>query len=461
MSDLSQYFVDNAQRYEEELKTILRIPSISTDKAHVPDMMRCAEALVNYLKKAGMVRAEIMPTGGHPAVYAESEQKSDRPTILIYGHYDVQPEDPLNEWDSAPFEPEIRDGKIYARGTSDDKGQFFVHVKAVEAFHALGKELPMNVKFILEGEEEIGSPSLEPWIAAHADLLKADVMAISDSTLYAPGIPALLNGLRGLTYIEVEFKGGDTDMHSGMFGGAVPNPAIELCKVIAKLIDDKGHITVPHFYDKVRPLTQAERDEWAKLPFDEEEFRASVGAPALCGEEGYTTIERRWGRPTLDVNGMWSGFTGDGAKTVLPARATAKISCRLVPDQDCNEIAELLKAEILRLAPPTIEAKVKFHHGGPAWMTDANSPVLEAARVAFRKAWNAEPVLMREGGSIPIVSAFSNVLKLPVVLMGVGLDDENIHAPNEHLSLANFHAGIAGSAYLMEELAKLPGLKKD
>ncbi|MBQ7568542.1 dipeptidase [bacterium] len=457
---VEQYLKDNAARFEEELKEILRIPSVSTDAAHKPDMLRCAEKLVHFFQAAGMQEARVVETGGHPAVYAQSEQKPDRPTVLVYGHYDVQPEDPLDEWETPPFEPDIRDGKIFARGTSDDKGQFFVHIKAAEAYHKLGLEYPVNYKFIIEGEEEIGSPSLAPWIASHAELLKSDVLMVSDTTLYAPGVPAVLYGLRGLAYIEVEFKGGDTDMHSGMFGGAVPNPANELCKVIAQLKDDKGRITIPGFYDKVRPLTQGERDAWAKLPFDEEEFRKSVGAPQLCGEEGFTTTERRWARPTLDVNGFCSGFTGEGAKTVLPAKAMAKISCRLVPDQDHEEIAKMMEAEIRRLAPPTVEVKVSFHHGGPAWMNNPDHPINEAARKAYRRAWHAEPVLMREGGSIAIVSDFCNTLHIPAILMGVGLDTDNIHAPNEHLTLSDFHAGIAASAFLAEELAELGSWEK-
>lgn len=460
MSEFTSYLQDNAASFVEDLKTLLAIPSVSTDECHKPDMKRCAEEIIRQLHQAGIKHAEVMPTPLHPVVYAESEQRADRPTMLIYGHYDVQPEDPVEEWETPAFEPVIRDGKIYARGTSDDKGQFLVHIKAAQAMNAVHGDLPVNLKFVLEGEEEVGSPSLEPWIEEHKEMLKSDVLVISDSTMYAPGMPSLLYGLRGLTYIEVEVKGGDTDMHSGMFGGAVPNPANELCKIIAALKDDKGRITVPHFYDKVRALEPSEREEWAKLPFDDEEFRQSVGCAKLCGEEGYTNIERRWARPTLDVNGMISGFTGEGAKTVLPAKAMAKISCRLVPDQDHEEIANLLTEEIRRLAPPTVEVKVSYHHGGPPWMVAPTDPVLEAARVASEKAWKATPVKVREGGSIPIVSAFGRILEVPAVLLGVGLEDENIHAPNEHLSLENFHAGIAASAYLMEEIAKLPSMQK-
>lgn len=459
MTEIATYLKQNAAKFEEDLKTILRIPSVSTEEKHKPDMLACASEVVRQLHEAGIAKAEIMPTPGHPIVYAESEQKADRPTILVYGHYDVQPEDPVEEWESPPFEPTIRDGKIYARGTSDDKGQFLVHIKAAKTLNDL-KALPVNLKFCIEGEEECGSPSLDKWIEDHAELLKSDVLVISDTTMYAPGKPSLLYGLRGLMYLEVEIKGGDTDMHSGMFGGAVPNPINELCRIIAALKDDKGRITVPGFYDKVRPLSEEERKEWQGLDFDEEEYRQLVGSKALCGEEGYSCIERRWARPTLDANGIWGGFTGEGAKTVIPARASAKISCRLVPDQDDKEIAALVEKEIRRLADPSVEVKVTFHHGGPPWMTSPDDPVLRAANIAAQKAWKATPLKVREGGSIPIVSTFTRVLQIPAVLLGVGLEDEQIHAPNEHLSLENFHAGIAASAYLMQEIAALPELKK-
>lgn len=459
MTEITTYLKENAAKFEEDLKSILRIPSVSTDESHKQDMLACAQEVVRQLHEAGIEKAEIMPTPGHPIVFAQSEQLPNRPTILVYGHYDVQPEDPIEEWETPPFEPTIRDGKIYARGTSDDKGQFLVHIKAAKTLNDL-KAMPVNLKFCIEGEEECGSPNLDNWIVKHADLLKADVLVISDTTMYAPGKPSLLYGLRGLTYLEVEIKGGDTDMHSGMFGGAVPNPINELCRIIAHLKDDKYHITVPHFYDKVRPLSEEERKEWQSLDFDEEEYRKLVGSPELCGEEGYSCIERRWARPTLDVNGIWGGFTGEGAKTVIPAKAYAKISCRLVPDQDDEEIAQLLEAEIRRLASPAVTVKVSVDHGGPAWMTSPDDPVLRAANVAAQKAWNATPVRVREGGSIPIVSTFTKVLNIPAVLLGVGLEDEQIHAPNEHLSLENFHAGIAASAYLMQEIAALPEMKK-
>lgn len=456
MSDTTTYLQQHADKFEADLRTLLSIPSVSTDPERKPEMIRCAEEVARQLRESGMEDVRIMPTAGHPVVYGASRYQPGRPTVLIYGHYDVQPEDPVELWESPPFEPTVRNGKIYARGATDDKGQFLIHLKAAEALHATRGELPVNLKFLLEGEEEIGSPSLQPFVLQNKDLLRSDVLLVSDTTLYAPGVPSLLYGLRGLSYLEVEVKGADSDLHSGMFGGAVPNPALELCAILAALKDENGRITVPGFYDKVRDLEPAERAEWASLPFDDEEFRRLVGSPGLSGEAGYTTLERRWARPTLDVNGMWSGFTGTGAKTVLPGRAAAKVSCRLVPDQDPEEIARLVEQEILRLAPPTVEVSVRYHHGGLPWMTAPTHPVLEAAGRAAERAWGVKPVRVREGGSIPIIPAFCRILEIPAVLLGIGLDDENLHAPNEHLDLGNFHKGIQASVYLMEELAAMP-----
>jgi acetylornithine deacetylase/succinyl-diaminopimelate desuccinylase-like protein len=358
VSDINTYFQVHAQEFEKDLCTLLSIPSVSTDAERKPDMQACAQEVVRQLLQAGMVEARIMPTGGHPAVFAASKHRAGLPTILVYGHYDVQPETPLELWESPPFQPTVRDGKIYARGTTDDKGQFLIHLKAAQGLHAVHGQLPVNLKFILEGEEEIGSPNLPAFIEEHKELLACDVLVISDTGMYAPGIPSLLYGLRGLSYLEVEVKGADGDLHSGIFGGGVPNPALELCRILTALKGSDGRILVPGFYDKVRDLSPAEREEWAALPFDEEEFRNSVGCKGLSGEEGFTTLERRWARPTLDVNGMLSGFTGEGVKTVLPGRAMAKVSCRLVPDQDPEEIARLVEQEILRLAPDTVEVKV-------------------------------------------------------------------------------------------------------
>lgn len=455
-----EYLRQHADSFEEDLRTLLRIPSVSTDEARRAEVARCAEEVARQLRQAGVADVRVMPTAGHPVVFGATEPRPGRPTVLVYGHYDVQPEDPVELWDSPPFEPEVRDGKIWARGATDDKGQFLIHIKAVQALHATRGDLPVNVKFILEGEEEIGSPSLGPFVEEHEDLLAADVLVVSDSALYAPGIPALVYGLRGLAYLQVDVKGADTDLHSGMFGGAVPNPAMELCKILAALKDPGERVAVPGFYDKVRPLTDAERREFAALPFDEEEFRSSTGAPGLTGEEGFTTLERKWARPTLEINGLLSGFTGTGAKTVLPNRAMAKVSCRLVPDQDPDEIAHLLEKEILRLAPPYVEVKVTKMHGGQPWITPPDHPALEAAGRAAERAFGRAPVHIREGGSIPIIPEFGRLLGIPAVLLGIGLNDENLHAPNEHLDLGNFHKGIEAAVYLLEELGRVPAASR-
>ena len=464
MTDLErieQYITDHASQHEEDLKTLLRIPSVSTKSDHKQYMTQCVDELRNQFHNIGIDDIRVIETPGHDAVFAQSEQRPDRPTVLFYGHYDVQPEEPLEEWKSDPFEPEIRDGKIYARGTSDDKGQFYVHLKAAEAYTKLGLDFPVNYKFIIEGEEELGSPHLYEVIKNNVDLLQCDVLVVSDTVKYSAELPGILYGMRGITYLEVDFQGCDIDLHSGIYGGTVPNPATELCKVIAKLIDDDGHITIPGFYDKVRTLSQEERDAWAALPFDDEEYRKSIGAPQLCGEKGFTTTERRWARPTFDVNGIWGGYIGEGAKTVLPASAHAKISCRLVPYQDYFECAQMLKDEILRLTPPTIRASVSLHHGGYPWITDYKHPINEAARRAYRRAWKVEPVLMCEGGSVAIVNGFCKELHCPAIMMGVGLDTDNIHAPNECLTLSDFHAGIAASAFLVHELAELKTWPKE
>lgn len=460
MSDVTGYLREHAEAFEADLRTLLSIPSVSTDPARKPEMQLCAEEVARQLRDAGIQDVRIMPTAGHPVVFGASTYQPGRPTVLVYGHYDVQPEDPIDLWESPPFEPTVRNGKIYARGATDDKGQFLIHLKAAQALNALRGELPVNMKFLIEGEEEVGSPSLQPWVMEHKDLLAADVLVVSDTTLYAPGIPAIIYGLRGLAYLQLEVKGADSDLHSGMFGGAVPNPAIELCKIISALMGEDGTIRVPGFYDKVRPLEQQEREEWASLGFSDDEFRAGVGSKGLAGEAGYTTLERRWARPTFDVCGLLSGFTGTGAKTVLPARAMAKISFRLVPDQDPDEIMALVVKEVERLAPPTVEVTCTPHHGGPPWMTPPHHPVLEAAAKASQKAWGRKPVRVREGGSIPIIPAFGKILGCPAVLLGIGLNDENLHAPNEHLDLGNFHKGIEAAVYLLDELAAVPAVSR-
>jgi len=453
MAEPADWVDEHRERCLEELKEYLRIPSISTDRAHAPEVKRCAEWLVEHLKSIGVATAELHETEGHPIVYAEHlEAGPDAPTFLIYGHYDVQPPEPLDEWDSPPFEPEVRDGKIFARGATDDKGQLFAHLKGIEAHLSTRGELPVNVKWLIEGEEEVGSPNLDPWIKENAERLEAEAVIISDSSMYAPGLPSIMYSLRGLTYFEIEVQGPSHDLHSGLYGGAVPNPINELGKIIAGLIDSDGRITIPGFYDRVRELDDEERAAFSALPFDEEEFKAQTGVRGIQGEEGFSTLERKWARPTLDFNGIIGGFTGEGAKTVLPARARAKFSCRLVPDQDPNEIEELVEAHVHQIASPNVEVKLDFHHGAKPVMTERDNPAIQAAMRALHRSWDTEPVFIRGGGSIPVVASFADILDTPTVLLGLGLNDDRLHSPNEKFNLENFYQGIKTSVYLWDEL---------
>jgi acetylornithine deacetylase/succinyl-diaminopimelate desuccinylase-like protein len=376
------------------------------------------------------------------------------PTILFYGHYDVQPVDPLELWDSPPFEATIRDGEIYARGSADDKGQVFMHFKAVEAHLKQSGTLPVNIKFILEGEEEVGSVNLDDFVRAHKTELGADVVVISDSPMFARGVPSICYGLRGLVYFQIDLRGSSTDLHSGSFGGAVANPAIVLAQMLAQMKDRGGRVRIPGFYDDVVPLQDEERKAWGSLPFNEKKYKKDFGIPKVYGETDYTTLERTWARPTFEVNGLLSGFTGEGAKTVLPAVAMAKVSMRLVPNQDPDTIAKLFEAYVRDVAPKTVEVKVTRMHGGKPWMTSYDNPFVQAAGRAIEKGFGQKPVFTREGGSIPVVSTFQEELGLPSVLFGVGLPDENAHAPNEKLDVANFHNGIIASAILYDEIAK-------
>ncbi|MBI3929676.1 MAG: dipeptidase [Armatimonadetes bacterium] len=446
-------FIDSRRdQYEKDLIRLLEIPSVSTDSSRKGEVQRCAEEVRRQLGEAGL-KTEIIPTQGHPVVLGEWTGAEGSPTLLFYGHYDVQPEDPLEKWTTPPFQPTIRNGKIYARGATDDKGQFLAHVKAVHALMESEGRLPVNVKFVIEGEEEIGSPHLKPFLEANRDRLAADVLVISDSAMFAPGVPSILYALRGLTYLQIDLKGAHGDLHSGVFGGAVPNPGYELCRIIAALKDSSGRCTIPGFYDKVLELTEQERRGFASLPFDAEEFRRSVGSPGLSGEEGFTVLEQRWARPTVEVNGLLCGFTGEGAKTVLPNLAMAKISCRLVPNQDPDEIAEIVERHIRKLCPDYLECTVTKMHGGHPWITPPEHPALAAASRAMGKVFGKRPVSVREGGSIPIVVDFETVLGVPGVLLGFGLNDENLHAPNEHMDLGNYHLGIRTSVELMREMA--------
>lgn len=440
---------------EKDLFELLSIPSVSTDPSRAGEVRKCAGEVARLLREAGLTRVEVMDTPGHPVVYGERLNAPGKPTVLIYGHYDVQPEDPVELWSSPPFQPTVRNGKVFARGATDDKGQFLVHIKAVRNLLSQGGELPVNVKFLIEGEEEIGSAHLAPFLREHKAMLAADMLVISDSAMFAPGIPSVLYGLRGLAYFQIDLTGASGDLHSGVFGGAVPNPGFELCRILASLKDANGRVQVPGFYDKVRALSSEERAGYAALPFSDEEFRAGLNVPGLQGEEGFTTLERRWARPTLEVHGLLCGFTGEGAKTVLPNKAMGKISCRLVPDQDPEEIGRLVKAHIESLCPPYITANVRYLHGGKPWITPLDHPALKAAGKALEREFGRPPVFVREGGSIPIVVEFEQILGLPGILVGFGLNDENLHAPDEHFDLENFHRGIRCAGYLLEELASV------
>ncbi len=446
-----QYAETHRDRFLDELFEYLSIPSISTDSEHAHEVERCANWLADHLRDIGLDRAEVHATDGHPIVYAEHCQQPDQPTVLIYAHYDVQPPDPLDEWDSPPFEPEVRDDKMFARGATDDKGQFFAHVKGLES-HLATDDLPVNVKLLVEGEEEVGSEHLEGWVADHRERLEADSVLISDSPMFAPGLPTITYGLRGLAYFEVTVRGPSHDLHSGLYGGAVPNPINILSRMIGQLHDDEGRIAIPGFYDNVQPVTDEEREAFAELPFDEKEFREETGAPALTGEAGYTTLERRWVRPTLDCNGIWGGYTEEGAKTVLPSKASAKMSCRLVPDQDPERIAELAESYIEEIAPESVEVDFEPAHGGDPVVSPRDTATVEAAQRALSEAWGRDAVFTRGGGSIPVVPIFDQVLDTPTVLMGFGLENDRLHSPNEKFNLENFYKGIETSTHLWGEL---------
>lgn len=449
------YIEENQQRYVDELVEIVGIPSISSSSAHREDVRRCAEYLRQKMLDAGLMRAEVMPTGGHPVVYGEWLGAPGRPTILIYGHYDVQPVEPLSEWVTPPFEATVRDGALYGRGTTDDKGQVYIHLKAAEAWLRTAGSLPVNVKFIVEGEEEIGSEHLEEFLTAHRDLLQADIVVISDTPMLQRGLPSICYGLRGLTYMEVEVRGPSVDLHSGSFGGAVANPANVLCEIIAQLKGPDGRVKIPGFYDRVRRLGRRERAQLRELPFDESDFLRLTGSPALTGERGFTTLERIWARPTLDVNGLVSGHTAEGAKTIIPARALAKVSMRLVPDQDPEEIARQFENYIRQIAPPTVTIEVRKLSTGRPFLAPYEHPAFQAASRALEKGFGRHAVLIREGGSIPFVPTIHQVLARPCLLLGFGLPDENSHAPNEWLSLENYHQGIVSVAHLLVELARV------
>ncbi len=448
-----EYAQNNRPLFLAELTEFLRIPSISTQAEHQADIQRAATWLKEQLLSIGFDQATIMPTAGHPVVYGEwlAAGKS-APTILIYGHYDVQPPDPLELWRSPPFEPTIVDGDIVARGASDDKGQLFTHLKALESIARTIGAPPVNIKCILEGEEEMGSPSLQPFIQDHAALLAADVAIISDTHILGKNMPSIVYALRGLAYIQVEVAGPDHDLHSGVYGGAVHNPIHALCEMIAGLHDEHGRVAIPGFYDRVRPLGDQERTELAKIPFDRQAWQAQAGVERDWGEAAYTIIERTTGRPTLDVNGIWGGYTGAGAKTVLPSKAFAKISMRLVPDQRPDEIAQCITRHLLDLTPPTVQVRVKTLHGGESAIVRRDSPAMQAAFRAYATSFGREPIFVREGGSLPVVATLQQVLGIDTILMGFGLPDDRLHSPNEKFHLANFYRGIETSIHFLEFL---------
>jgi acetylornithine deacetylase/succinyl-diaminopimelate desuccinylase-like protein len=451
-------FIDaHRERFVDELIEWVRVPSISSEPSRAADVQRSADHLAGELRRLGAGRVEVWPTPGHPAVFAEWMRAPGKPTLLIYGHHDVQPVDPLGEWVSPPFEPAQRDGRLWGRGVVDDKGQVYIHAKAIESFIATAGRLPINVKMIVEGEEEIGSANLDALLRERAADLAADFVCVSDTAMFGRGIPSLCVGLRGLAYIEVFVDGPRADLHSGSFGGGVLNPVHALAKMIASLHDDAGRVTVPGFYDDVIELTDAERAQIAGLPFDEDGWRESTGSPALWGEAGYSTLERIWARPTLDCCGISGGFQGEGAKTIIPARARAKLSCRLVPDQEPDDIARKLAEHLQRIAPAGVRVRVESLHGGRPYLAPTDHPVFEVAKRAFSRAFGKETVFMREGGSIPFVRTIADATGKPCLLMGFGQPDENAHAPNEWLDLENYHLGIRSAAYLYDEIARMPG----
>jgi acetylornithine deacetylase/succinyl-diaminopimelate desuccinylase-like protein len=453
MQSWIDYQTRNKDRFLSELFDLLRIPSISARSENKPDMLTCAVAVRQSLLDAGVDTADVYPTDGHPVVVGSKIVDAARPTVLVYGHYDVQPADPLNLWTSGPFDPVIKDGRIYARGSADDKGQFYMHVKAVETMIRTSS-LPTNVKFIIEGEEEVGSPSLGKFVAANRDLLKADVILISDTSMLGMDTPSIDIGVRGLSYIQVEVTGPDRDLHSGIYGGAVANPITMLAKMIASCHDANNHITIPGFYDKVAEVSPAERELLAQAPYDEAEYMRDLGVKALWGEKGYSTNERTGIRPTLELNGIWGGYTGEGSKTVLPSKAFAKISARLVPNQSSKAITALLLDYFVKIAPPGVTVKAEEHHGGEPYMTPIDSKAYKAAARAIEATFHKAPIPLRGGGSIPICSILERELGIKIVFMGFGLDSDNLHSPNEKFDLANFYKGIETIPYFHQYFAE-------
>ena len=449
-----EYQEKNKNKFLNELLDLLRIPSVSAKSEHKADMLTCAEAIKQRLLEAGADTVEIYPTDGHPIVYGEKITDATKPTVLVYGHYDVQPAEPLDLWNSGPFDPTIIDGKIFARGSCDDKGQMYMHIKALETL-VQTNTLTNNIKFCIEGEEEVNSPNLAKFVTSHKELLKADCVLISDSAMISLDTPSLDIGLRGLSYIEVEVTGPNRDLHSGVYGGAVANPITILAKMIASLHDENNHINIPGFYDDVINATTEERALMAKAPFNEEEYKTDLAVKELWGEKGFSTIERTGIRPTLELNGIWGGYTGEGAKTVLPSKAYAKISARLVHNQHPDKVADLLLKHVKKIAPACVTVKATLHHGGEPYITPIESNAYKAAAKAIEATFNKQPIPVRGGGSIPICSLFEKELGTKVVLMGFGLDSDNLHSPNEKFDLANFYKGIETIPYFHQFFAEM------
>ena len=456
MQVIKQYVAENKQRLLDELFELLRFPSVSADPAYKPEVLKTAEYVAQKLQDAGADKVEVCQTAGYPIVYGEKIIDASKPTVLVYGHYDVQPADPLELWKTPPFEPTIRDGKIYARGACDDKGQFYMHVKAFELMMQTNT-LPCNIKFMIEGEEEVGSNNLGIFVAQNKTRLKADVVLISDTSMISMEHPSLETGLRGLSYMEVEVVGPNRDLHSGVYGGAVANPATILAKMIASMHDENNHITIPGFYNKVVDLTEQERKDLNSAPYNEAEYKKELGIDELWGEKGYTTFERTGTRPTLEVNGIWSGYTGEGAKTVLPSKANAKISMRLVPNQTSDEITELFTKHFESIAPAYVKVKVSHHHGGEPAVTPTDSIAYKAAQKAITESFGKAPIPTRGGGSIPIVALFEEELGLKTVLMGFGLDSDSLHSPNEKYDIYNYYKGIETIPLFHKYFAELSG----
>jgi acetylornithine deacetylase/succinyl-diaminopimelate desuccinylase-like protein len=453
--NLAEFIEGSRDQHLAELYDFLRIPSISAKTEHKPDIERGARWVADHLRNAGFKSVEIVPTSLHPLVYAESLEAPGKPTILFYGHYDVQPPEPLELWTSPPFQPAVRDGNLFGRGTADDKGQVHIHLKALESLHKLHGKFPVNIKVLIEGEEEVGSVSLWNYVQSHKEKLQADALLVSDTSMLAKGVPSITYGLRGLNYYQIELTGPIRDLHSGVYGGAVPNPLTILTELFAKLHDKNFRVTVPGFYDNVAKVSPAERKALNSLPWKKKDFEKAVGAPGYDGEKGFTIVERLWTRPTLEINGIWGGYIGEGAKTVIPSKAFAKFSTRLVPNQDPHRIAKLVEKHVRKLLPKSVHCKFDVLSSGKPWVAPYHAPIFQKAQAALEKGFGKRAVFIREGGSIPFVTQMHDTFRVPCVLIGFGLPDENAHAPDEHIALENYFGGIKAIAHFYADLATL------